>query len=100
MGKSLITKIIIGVVIAILLIIVISSIVKFAHRDRPDDVAEPIQEYIDQVKGKLVKSDNITNLYQAKLCIQKYYEYLCDTDENEIISISYIKSFKCINFII
>lgn len=77
MGKSLITKIIIGVVIAILLIIVISSIVKFAHRDRPDDVAEPIQEYIDQVKGKLVKSDNITNLYQAKLCIQKYYEYLC-----------------------
>lgn len=74
MGKSLITKIIIGVVAAILLIVIISSIVKLAHKDKVDNVAEPVQDYINQTKGKLVKVDNITDLYLAKRCLLKFFE--------------------------
>lgn len=77
MGKSLITKILIGIVAAILVIVLIVNIVKIAHKDKLDDVAEPVQEYINQTKGKLVKVDNITDLYCAKKCIQKYYENYC-----------------------
>lgn len=77
MGKSLISKIII--IIVLILIIIITSVIMYGNskKDKPDEVSPFIEEYINATKGKLVKVDNLTDLYMIKNCIQKFYENLC-----------------------
>ena len=77
MGKSLISKIIIGAISVIIIIIVIVTIMDNISKDRPDEIADVVQQYKNETKGKLVKVDNLTDLYTVKVCIQKYYENYC-----------------------
>lgn len=77
MKKSLFTKIIIGLIIII--IIIVFGIIVFGNidRDEPDEVSPLVEDFINETKGKLVKIDNLTDLYMVKTCIQKFYENLC-----------------------
>ncbi len=74
MGKSVITKIIAGILAVILLIIMISMLMNILNKDRPDQTSPFIEEQREETKGKLVKVNNLTDLYIAKTCIQKYFE--------------------------
>lgn len=77
MEKSLISKIIIGALSGIVLIIIIVTIINNINKDKPDEIADVVQQYENETRGKLVKVDNLTDLYTVKVCIQKYYENYC-----------------------
>lgn len=74
MGKSMITRIIVGIIISILLIVMVVLLVNILTGDKPDETSPYIEQQRNETKGKLVKVNNITDLYIAKTCIQKYLE--------------------------
>ena len=78
MNKNLMIKILVLVVIVLIILVVIL----FNNRqvDTPDETATPIEDYQNETREKLVKIDNLTQLYLVKNCIQKYYSNYCAID--------------------
>lgn len=90
MNKSLITKILIGLVIGIVIIIIANIIITNMNKDREDEVLPEIQEYMANTTGKIQKIDNIIDLAQIQSCIQKYYlNYFAIYGENTATDLSY-----------
>lgn len=92
-NKSLITKILLFGIIAIVLIIIIVNIVSKVmselSKDKPDSNLPEVDEYIDNTTGKIQKSTDGVALYQVESCIQKYLiNYSAMFGENTITQVA------------
>ena len=66
MNKSLITKILIGLVIMIIVIVIANIVLTNISKDKEDDTLPEIQEYMTNTTGKIQKIDNIIDLAQIQ----------------------------------
>lgn len=92
-NKSLITKILVFGIIAIILVVIIVNIIgkitSELSKDKLDSNLPEVDDYIQNTTGKIQKSTDGVALYQVQSCIQKYYiNYGAMFGENTITQVA------------